>query len=105
MAIKRPTKSRGIPSRKPVPSAAVRHVDVKLKAQMVPGNLYVGWLCKNRSCGTLIAIALPATGGKEAVRELDDQLTVIKCPHCGEEDLYRWTARSEHEYIPKSAAS
>jgi hypothetical protein len=104
MAIKRPTKSRGMPSRKAVASVAVRHVDVRMKAQMVPGDLYVGWLCKNRSCGALIAIALPA-GSKEAVLELDDQLTVIKCPHCGDEDLYRWSARSEHEYIPKSAAS
>ena len=105
MAIKRPTKSRGMPSRKPVASVAVRHVDLRLKPQMVPGNLYVGWLCKNRSCGALIAIALPPAGSKAAVPEFDDQLTVIKCPHCGDEDLYRWSARSEHEYIPKSAAS
>ena len=98
MAIKRPTKSRGTPSRKPVTSVAVRHVDVRSKPQMVPGNRYLGWLCKNRSCGALIAIALPPAGNKVAVREFDDQLTAIKCPHCGDEDLYRWSARSEHEY-------
>jgi hypothetical protein len=103
MAIKRTAKSRGTPSRKPVASVAVRHVDVRLKSQMVPGNLYVGWLCKNRACGALIAIAPPPAGSKEAVPG-DDQLTAIKCPHCGDEDLYRWSARSEKEYTPKSAA-
>ena len=105
MAIKRPTKSRGTPSRKPVTSVAVRHVDVRSKPQMVPGHRYVGWLCKNRSCGALIAIALPPAGSKTAVSEFDDQLTAIKCPHCGDEDLYRWSARSEHEYTLKSAGN
>jgi len=38
------------------------------------------------------------------VPELEDQLTALKCPHCGEEDLYRWSARNEHEYTPKSVA-
>ena len=38
MAIKRPSKSRGTPSRKPVTSVAVRHVDLTSKPQMVPGN-------------------------------------------------------------------
>jgi predicted RNA-binding Zn-ribbon protein involved in translation (DUF1610 family) len=105
MAIKRPTKSRGTPSRKPVTSITVRHVDVRSKPQMVPGNRYVGWVCKNRSCGALIAIALPPAGSKVVMPELDDQLTAIKCPHCGDEDLYRWSARSEHEYTVKSAGS
>lgn len=94
-----------MPSRKPVTSVAVRHVDLMLKPQMVPGNRYVGWLCKNRSCGVVIAIALPPAGSKETVSKFDDQLTAIKCPHCGDEELYRWSARSEHEYTPKSAAS
>jgi hypothetical protein len=105
MAIKRPTKSRGTPSRKPVTSVALRHVDVRAKPQMVQGERYVGWVCKNRSCGTLIAIALPPAGSKVAVAEFDDQLTAIKCPHCGDEDLYRWSARGEHEYSVKSAGS
>jgi hypothetical protein len=105
MAIKRSTKSRGTPSRKPVTSVAVRHVDVMSKPQMVAGNRYVGWLCKNRSCGALIAVALPPAAGKLAAREFDDQLTAIKCPHCGDEDLYRWSARSEHEYALKSAGN
>jgi predicted RNA-binding Zn-ribbon protein involved in translation (DUF1610 family) len=38
-----------------------------------------------------------------AVPEVDD-LTALKCPHCGDEDLYRWSARNEHEYTPKSVA-
>lgn len=103
MAIKRPTKSRGAPSRKPAASVAVRHVDVRPKQQMVAGTSYVGWLCKNRSCGALIAIAAPPAGNKAGAPDLDDQLTAIKCPHCADEDLYRWSARSEHEYSPKGA--
>jgi predicted RNA-binding Zn-ribbon protein involved in translation (DUF1610 family) len=105
MAIKRPARSRNTPSRKPVTSVAMRHVDLMSKPQMVAGNLYVGWLCKNRSCGALIAVALPPAGSKAAVPEFDDQLTAIKCPHCGNEDLYRWSARSEHEYTLKSAGN
>ena len=103
MAIKRPSKSMGTPVRRPVASVPVRHVDLRSKQQMVPGNRYLGWLCKNRSCGVVIAIALSPTGGKVAMPEVEDQLA-LKCPHCGDEDLYRWSARSEHEYTPKSAA-
>jgi hypothetical protein len=104
MAIKRPSKSMGTPVGKPVASVAVRHVELRSKQQMVPGNRYLGWLCKNQSCGVVMAIALPPAGDKGAVPESDDQLTALKCPHCGNEDLYRWSARSEHEYTPKSAA-
>jgi predicted RNA-binding Zn-ribbon protein involved in translation (DUF1610 family) len=67
---------------------------------MVSGELYAGWLCKNRSCERLIAIAVAPAGGK-APTDFDDQLTAIKCPHCGDENLYRWSARSEHKYTPK----
>lgn len=105
MAIKRPSKSRGTPSRKPAASVAVRHVDVRGRPQMVPGNVYVGWLCKSRSCGALIAIALPPAGYEVDTAESGDQLTAIKCPHCGDEDLYRWSARGEHEYTPISVGS
>jgi len=101
MAIKRPTKSRGTPSHKPVTSAPLRHVDVRAPQQMVPDELYVGWLCKNRSCGLVIAIADTTPGGK-APAEFDDPLTAITCPHCREEDLYRWSVRSEQRYAPKN---
>jgi hypothetical protein len=74
------------------------------KRQMVPENRYLGWLCKNRSCVLVIAIAPPPAGSKVAVAEVDDQLTALECPHCGDEDPYRWSARSEHEYTPKSVA-
>jgi hypothetical protein len=100
MAIKRPTKSRGTPSHRPVASAPLRHVDVKAPQQMVPDELYVGWLCKSRSCGQVIAIAATELGGKPAA-DFDDQLTAIKCPHCGDENLYRWSARSEQKYTPR----
>ena len=101
MAIKRPAKSRGAPSHKPIASAPLRHVEVRRPQQMVPGEIYVGWLCKNKSCGRVIAIAATPPGAKE-VTEFDDQLTAIKCSHCGDENLYRWSARSEQKYTPKS---
>jgi predicted RNA-binding Zn-ribbon protein involved in translation (DUF1610 family) len=104
MAIKRPTKSRGTPSHQPVASAPLRHVDVKAPQQMVPDEIYVDWLCKNRSCGLVIAIAATASGGK-ALTDFDDQLTAIKCPHCGDEDLYRWSARSEQKYTAISVGT
>jgi hypothetical protein len=102
MAIKRPTKSQARPSHKPIASAPLRHVNVRAAQQMVPGEIYVGWLCKNRSCGRVIALAATAPGGK-SLTDFDDQLTAIKCPHCGDEDLYRWSARSEQNSAPKSA--
>jgi hypothetical protein len=103
MAIKRPTKSRGTPSHKAVASAPLRHVDVRAPQQMVPAEIYVGWLCKNRSCGRVIAIAAAASGGK-ASTDFDDQLAAIKCPHCGDENLYRWSARSEQK-LPRPTGS
>lgn len=102
MAIKRPTKGKSTPSHKPVASAPLRHVDIKPPQQMVAGEVYTGWLCKNRSCGLVIAAVNAAADGKPTA--FDDQLTAIKCPHCGDEDLYRWSARGEHNYIPKSPA-
>jgi predicted RNA-binding Zn-ribbon protein involved in translation (DUF1610 family) len=102
MVIKRPTKGRSTHSHKPVASAPLRHVDLRAPQQMVPGELYVGWACKNRSCGLVIAIATTASGGK-APAEFDDQLTAVKCPHCGDEDLYHWSARSAQKYTPHGA--
>ena len=98
MAIKRPSKSLGTPVRKTVTSPGLRHVEVRASNQMVPGDLYLGWMCKNKSCRLVIAIALTQPVSKPAVAGSDDQLAAIKCPHCGDEDLYRWGARSEHKY-------
>ena len=98
MAIKRPSKSLGTPVRKTVTSPGLRHIDLRSPRQMVPGDLYLGWLCKNKSCGLVIAIALAQAGSKPASAESDDQLAALKCPHCGNEDLYRWGARSEHQH-------
>jgi len=88
-----------------VTSPGVRHVDVRVPHQMVPGDVYLGWMCKNKSCGLVIAIALTQPGSKPALAESDNQLAVIKCPHCGDEDLYRWSARSEHQYTAGSAST
>jgi predicted RNA-binding Zn-ribbon protein involved in translation (DUF1610 family) len=64
---------------------------------MVAGDVYSGWLCKNKSCGRVIAIASTPAGSKAAHADADDQL-VVKCPHCGDENLYRWSNRGEHKY-------
>lgn len=105
MAIKRPSKSLGTPVRKSVTSPGLRHVDVSVPHQMVPGELYVGWLCKRKSCGLVIAISPPPAAGKPGLTESGDQLAAIKCPHCGDEDLYRWSARGEHKYAPGGLAT
>ena len=72
---------------------------------MVPGDLYLGWVCKNKSCRLVIAIAPTQTASKPASAASDDQLAAIKCPHCGDEDLYRWGARSERNYTAPSAST
>ena len=103
MSIKRTSKSTGTAARKPVTSPGVRHVEVTAPRQMTPGNAYSGWLCKNKSCGLVIATAPPPAGSKPPSAEADDQLVVIKCPHCADENLYRLSARGDHPYTPKSA--
>ena len=105
MAIKRPSKSLGSPVRKPATSTGLRHVDVRTPRQMIPGDLYVGWVCKNKSCGLVMAIAPTQASSKPALAESDDQLAAIQCPHCGHEELYRWGARSEHKYTTGSAGT
>ena len=72
---------------------------------MVPGDLYLGWLCKNKACGLAIGIAPTQAESKPASGESDDQLAAIKCPHCGDENLYRWGARSEHQYSAGTAGT
>ncbi|HEY1891338.1 MAG TPA: hypothetical protein VGG63_13070 [Steroidobacteraceae bacterium] len=103
MSIKRPSKSAGTAARKPAASPGVRHIEVMAPRQMVPGDVYSGWLCKNRPCGLVIAIALPPAGSKSASAEADDQI-VLKCPHCGDENLYRWSTRGDHKYAAPGAA-
>jgi len=97
MAIKRSAKSKGTASPKAASSAPLRHVDVKPQQQMISGEVYVGWLCKSRSCGQVIAIVGEAPGGKVSA-DFSDPLTAIKCPHCGDEDLYRWSGRGDLPY-------
>ena len=104
MAIKRTVKSRGTPVRSTATSTPMRHLEVMPVGAMVPGQSYVGWNCKNRNCGLLIAISPASLEGKASAAQLDDPLSAIKCPHCGEEDLYRWSARGEHTYTPLGAA-
>ena len=103
MAIKRSSKSLGTPVRSAATSPAVRNVEARARTQMVPGEAYNGWLCKNKACGLAIAVAVPPADGKPA--ESDDRQVVIKCPHCGDEDLYRWNTRGEHTYSPPGAAT
>ena len=103
MSIKRTSKSIGTAARKPATSPGVRHVDVVAARQMVPGDLYAGWLCKNKPCGRVIAVAPSPAATKPGSAGGDDQI-VIKCPHCGDENLYRWSTRSEHKYPEVNAS-
>ncbi len=105
MAIKRPSKSLGAPIRRAASSPGLRHVDVLAPQRMIAGNNYTGWFCKNKACGRVIAIAPAPADGKSTATGSDDQLAAIKCPHCGDEDLYRWSARGEHLYVAGSAAT
>ena len=98
MALKRSSRSQGTPVRKVVSSPGLRHVEVRLPQQMVPGETYPGWLCKNKACRRVIAIAPAQAAAKPAAGQSEDQLAAIKCPHCGDEDLYRWSARGDHLY-------
>lgn len=102
MSIKRPSKSTGTAARKPAAaSPGVRHVDVTAPRLMVSGELYSGWLCKNKACGLVMGVAVAQAGPKPA--ESDDQIIVIKCPHCGDENLYHSSARAEHRYVARNA--
>ena len=103
MAIKRTSKSLGTPVRKAVTSPGLRHVDVIAAHLMIPGNLYIGWLCKNKACGLVMAVGPAPAENKSSSAGSDDQLAALKCPHCGNEDLYRWGARGEHKYTAKGA--
>ncbi len=77
----------------------LRHVEVRAVLHMTSGETYAGWLCKSKACGRVIAIVPAQLEGAPATdRSADDQLAAIKCPHCGDEDLYRWGARGEHQY-------
>ena len=98
MAIKRTAKSMGTPVRKTVTSPGLRHVEIRTPQQMVAGETYLGWVCKNKACARLIAIMPAPAGAKPAAGESEDQLAAIKCPHCGNEDLYRFSARAERSY-------
>lgn len=98
MAIKRTSRSVGAPVRKSGSSPGLFHVNVLPAQRLVAGESHSGWMCKGKSCGRLIAIAPPPVDGKAPAAIADDQLAAIKCPHCGEEDLYRWGARGEHVY-------
>ena len=105
MAIKRPSKSPGTPVRRAVTSPGLRHVDIRAANQMVAGELYLGWLCKNKACGRVIAIALTPGASKPGATESDDQLAALKCPHCADENLYRWSTRGEHPYTGGSGSA
>ena len=99
MALKRSTKGFGKSVSKPMASA-VGHVEARTRQQMVAGQSYEGWRCKNAKCGRVIAIAPSPAGAKQGSRESEDQLVALKCPHCGDEDLYRWNQRGEHTFEP-----
>ncbi|HEX4050421.1 MAG TPA: hypothetical protein VHY19_06050 [Steroidobacteraceae bacterium] len=99
MALKRSAKGFGKSVSKPMASA-VGHIEARSRQQMVGGQTYEGWLCKDTKCARVIAIAASPAGGKQAAGGSEDRLVALKCPHCGNEDLYRWNQRAEHTYQP-----
>jgi hypothetical protein len=102
MALKRSSsKGFGKTVSKPLASA-VGHVEARTRQQMVGGQSYEGWLCKSAKCGRVIAIAPPPPGARQAAKDSEDRLVALKCPHCGDEDLYRWSQRGEHTFQPPS---
>ena len=103
MALKRSSKGFGKSVSKPMASA-VGHVEARTRQQMVPGQSYEGWLCKDAKCGRVIAVAPPPPGAKPAPSEPEDRLVALKCPHCGNEDLYRWHQRAEHIFEPPKSS-
>ena len=108
MSIKRrSTGSTKSTARKPVTSSTRQRVEILPTRKMVPGDEYLGWLCKNSACGLLIAIAdvaaADAVAGKTPILDEPDHLAAVTCPHCQNEDLYRWNARVRRPYVPKSA--
>ena len=75
----------------------LRFTDILPPRAMKSGREYESWKCNNEACEQPI---VPRR------QRLDRPALVlsIKCPHCGNEDLYRWSARSEHQYAVKGAA-
>ncbi|MDE2294501.1 MAG: hypothetical protein KGL36_03475 [Gammaproteobacteria bacterium] len=104
MAIKRTHKGRGTPARKSSTSAPIRHVEVLRVAELIPNQAYTGWLCKNRGCGRPIALTPASLAGAGSGADFGDPLSAIRCPHCGEEDLYRFSARTEIVYAPPGSS-
>ena len=100
MAIKRTHKGRSTPARKSASTAPIRHVEILRVAELVPNHTHTGWLCKNRGCGRLIALTPGSLAAIGSSAGFGDPLSAIRCPHCGEEDLYRFSARTEIVYPP-----
>jgi hypothetical protein len=103
MAIKRTHKGRGTPARKSGSTAPIRHVEILRVTELVPNHSYSGWLCKNRGCGRLIALTPASLAAIGSSAEFGDPLSAIRCPHCGEEDLYRFSARTDIVVPPTGA--
>ncbi|MGH9642043.1 MAG: hypothetical protein ACRD3Q_06415 [Terriglobales bacterium] len=82
-------------------------VEILAAKKMVAATEYVGWLCLNRACGLVIAIAdiaaSDALHGPTPVVHGPDHTPVIECPRCQNEDLYRWDARERRIHVPKKS--
>jgi len=75
-------KEPGFTTRKPVVSVALAPCRPQVEAADGSRESLRGWLCKNRSCGVVIAIAphRQEQGGRAG---FDDQLTAGQMPHVG----------------------
>ena len=107
MSIKRRATGSAKPAAKAIVSSTRGRVEILPARKMVAGTEYVGWLCRNKACGLVIAIAdiaaADALHGPTPVVHEPDHTPVIKCPHCQNEDLYRWNSRERRVYVPKKS--
>ena len=107
MSIKRRATGSAKPGANAVVSGTRGRVEILPARKMVAGTEYVGWLCRNKACGLVIAVAelaaADAPHGPVAVVHEPDHTPVIKCPHCQNEDLYRWKAREPRVYTPRTS--
>ena len=105
MSIKRRATGGTKPAAKAVVSSTRGRPEILPAQKMVAGTEYVGWLCRNKACGLLMAIADVAVAdpsqGPPPIKHEPDHTPVIKCPHCQNEDLYRWNSRERRVYVPK----
>ena len=105
MAIKRPSKSMGTPYVGRWPQLPCAMSTSGQSSRWFQGIATSGGCVRTAHAECSLPLHSHRQEAKWPCPNIDDQLTALKCPHCGDEDLYRWSARSEHEYTLKSTGN